>query len=505
MAGSQAPPPERLRRAVPGGAAWPWLPWVVMADVALVVLIMAAPGHPLTPAAAARFHAAKVQAVTTWTAAQAPLPANADHTFAQLYSVACPAASACTAVGSYTGSAGWRGLLLAKAGATWIATQAPLPAGAAADPYATPKSVACASASRCAAVGVYQDSSDRQQGLLLTGSGSSWTAAKAPLPAGGAAAPGTTLGSVACNSASASCVAVGTYQDASGNSQGILLTGSGSSWTAIEAPLLSGAGANPRVQLDSVKCPAATQCTAVGTYSDASFHTQGLLLTGSGSSWTATEAPLPADVTTGDPRVSLSSVACSSGSLCTAVGTYNDQSGAPQGLLLTGSGTSWAATEAPLPPPPPGSVNGISLQFRSVTCPAASECTAAGSRDNDGNGPGQAFLLTGTGSSWTATQAPHPGDAGMGPPLFQSVACASAAACLAVGRYGTASNHAAGLLISGAASSWSAIVAPMPSNGGAGSTVSAVACAKMASACVAVGYYLDRSANDQGLLLTGPP
>ena len=176
-------------------------------------------------AAAATFHAAKVQAVTTWTAAQAPLPANADHTFAQLSSVACPSASACTAVGSYTGSAGWRGLLLAKSGSSWTATQAPLPAGAAADPYATPKSVACASASACAAVGVYQDSSDSQQGLLLTGSGSSWTAAKAPLPAGAAANPGTTLGSVACNSASASCVAVGSYQDASGNSQGVLLTG----------------------------------------------------------------------------------------------------------------------------------------------------------------------------------------------------------------------------------------------------------------------------------------
>ena len=38
-------------------------------------------------------------------------------------------------------------------------------------PTRTPalKSVACASTSACAAVGAYQDSSDRQQGLLLTG------------------------------------------------------------------------------------------------------------------------------------------------------------------------------------------------------------------------------------------------------------------------------------------------------------------------------------------------
>jgi hypothetical protein len=253
---------------------------------------------------------------------------------------------------------------------------------------------------------VYQDSSNVQQGLLLTGSGSSWTAAKAPLPAGAAAVPGITLGSVACASGSASCVAVGSYQDASGNSQGVLLTGFGSSWTAIQAPLPSGAGANPRVELDSVTCPAASTCIAVGNYADASFsfNRPGLLLTGSGSSWTATQAPLPGNANS-SPNVFITSVACSSGSLCTAVGTYNDQSGgslgSQQGLLLTGSGTSWAATEAPLPPPPPGRYD---LQFGSVSCPAASACTAAGSRTDD-QGPGLAFLLTGTGSSWTVTQA----------------------------------------------------------------------------------------------------
>jgi hypothetical protein len=94
----------------------------------------------------------------------------------------------------------------------------------------------------------------------------------------------------------------------------------------------------------------------------------------------------------------------------------------------------------------------------------------------------------------------------MNPTYRPSVACASAAACLVVGGYDTASGKLAGLLISGAASSWSAIVAPVPSNSGApGPNVSAVACAKRASACVAVGYYPDKSINEQGLLLTGPP
>ena len=94
----------------------------------------------------------------------------------------------------------------------------------------------------------------------------------------------------------------------------------------------------------------------------------------------------------------------------------------------------------------------------------------------------------------------------MEPPFRPSVACASAAACLVAGSYHTASGNVAGLLISGAASSWSAIVAPVPSNAGPGTaSEQAVACAKKASACVAVGYYHDKTGNDQGLLLTGPP
>ncbi len=313
----------------------------VMAMAAVVAAALAGCG---TLRATGPLPATKAHTATTWTPAQAPLPANADHTFAQLYAVACPSALACTAVGSYTGSAGWQALLLTKSGTSWTATQAPVPVGAATDPYATPTKVACASATACAAIGSYTDSSNVQQGLLLTRSGSSWTAAQAPLPAGTAANLSPTLVSVACNSAS-SCVVVGSYEDASFNFHGLLLTGSGSSWIATQPPLPSGADPTGYVQLDAVKCPTATQCTAVGSYTDTAGHAQGLILTGYGSSWTATQAPLPANANT-DPRVAISALSCSSASACTAVGTYD---GAQQGLLLTGSGTTWTATEAPLP------------------------------------------------------------------------------------------------------------------------------------------------------------
>jgi hypothetical protein len=241
--------------------------------------------------------------------------------------------------GTYNDSSGNRpGLVLTGAGTSWTATEAPKPAGAGADPADDPAglgSVACSSASSCAAAGNYTDSSGNPQGWLLTGSGTSWTATEAPLPAGAAADPADELFSVACPSAS-SCVAVGSYTDSSGNRQGWLLTGSGTSWTATEAPLPAGAG-DELAGLYSVACPSASSCVAAGYYTDSSGNLQGLLLTGSGTSWTATEVPLPAGAAA-DPEAALYSVACPSASSCVAAGYYTDSSGNRQGVLISGAG-----------------------------------------------------------------------------------------------------------------------------------------------------------------------
>ena len=69
-------------------------------------------------------------------------------------------------------------------------------------------------------------------------------------------------------------------------------------------------------------CGSASQCIAVGG---------AQVLTDSGGSWTAAEAPLPAGASDGG----LMGVACVSASQCVAVGGYSDASGAEEGLLLT--------------------------------------------------------------------------------------------------------------------------------------------------------------------------
>jgi hypothetical protein len=440
--------------------------------------------------------AAGAQAASgTWADVKVPLPANADHTFAQLYSVACPSAKACTAVGAYTGSAGWRGLLLAKSGPAWTAAQAPVPTGAAADPYATITSVSCLTVSVCAAIGSYTDSSGNTQGLLLTRSGSAWKAAKAPLPPG--AAPSSVfLSGVRCASPSY-CVAVGFYTDSSsGNQQGFIVTGFGATWAATSAPLPADAGTPAQSHLESVGCSGPAACTAVGDYTDTLGDDNGLILTSSGSSWTATRAPLPSGVS---PPVSLAAVRCLAASLCVAVGEASVGRGY-RGLLVSGSGTTWSATAPPLPA---NSVTPPQAQLQTLACTVAT-CTVAGTYAPAGSNRA-GLITTGSGSTWTASKAPQPGNASQDPGTdLGSVSCTSAGACVIAGNYQTASRNNSSMLLLGSGSSWSLNQPPFPGNA-ANATISAVSCAKTATACIAAGFYLDHSGNDQALLITGPP
>jgi hypothetical protein len=452
-----------------------------VAAVAVVLAALAGPAAIAAPRA------------TAWTAAKAPLPAGAAASAgAGFFDVTCPSAALCVATGFYTDSAGnSQGLLLSGQGSTWAATKAPLPAGAVTTPSTQPlvSSVACSSGSACVAAGSYTDAAGNSRGLLLTGHGPSWTAIKVPLPAGAATSHSAVLTDVVCPSA-AECVAAGYYSDSAGGQQGLLLTGHGSSWTATKAPLPAGAGTSEDVGLYGVTCPSTATCVAVGAYnrnglllgghgsswtastavlpagastpvslsdvtcpSTATCVAAGrygisrgagwLLLTGHGSSWKAARTPLPADAT-GGPNPLLVQVSCPSAATCVAAGYYRTSGIGLQGFLLSGHGSSWTATKAPLPA---GTPAGAEVVINEVSCPSAATCVAAG---DDSGSKIQGLLLTGHGSSWTATQAPLPAGAATGPDAtLSNVTCVSAAECVAVGSYTDSSGHGQGMLLTG--------------------------------------------------------
>jgi hypothetical protein len=217
-------------------------------------------------------------------------------------------------------------VLLTESDGSWTAADPPPPATDSSlsyDVYA----VSCWSASQCVAVGDEPYSSD---GILLTDAGGSWTAAVAPLPSG---TSDPVLVGVSCSSAS-QCVAVG--WTASGPTTGLLLTEAGGSWTAAVAPVPADHYGNVD-EPDTVACPSDSMCLAAGTYADGTNAPQAMLLTDDDGSWTAAEAPVPADADGRTATPGLATISCSSASQCTAVGGFVNTSQAVDVMFLTWS------------------------------------------------------------------------------------------------------------------------------------------------------------------------
>ena len=388
-----------------------------------------------------------------------------------LNSVSCASPGNCTAVGQYgegSGTPGPQGLLLMEADGTWAAgVEAVLPANArSSDQSVALTSVSCPSAGNCTAVGSYLDSSPSFQGLLLSETGGTWgTGVEVSLPADNQGSGGGFLNSVSCASAG-NCTAVGYYYAPSpiySLSRGLLVSETAGSWAAgVEAPLPANAATDITTSdVGSVSCASPGDCTAVGTYSDNSDTTEGLLLTETAGSWaTGVEASLPANAATGGLGSSfvfyggsvlpLSSVSCAAPGDCTAVGSYPDSSGNMQGLLLTETGGTWAAgVEAALPADAATSPQGVNLD--SVSCASAGNCDAAGSYGVS-TGGGAPLVLTETAGSWaTGVEPSVPANAS--PASFvsiSSVSCASAGSCTSAGSYGASSGSYYGLLVGGA-------------------------------------------------------
>jgi hypothetical protein len=433
------------------------------------------------------------------------LPADAGaNTGTTLYSTACASAGNCSAVGTYVDSLGHsQGVLLSQSANVWSAgKKAPLPSDAASDPRVSILSVSCASADNCTAVGSYQSSSG-VQGLSLSESSGAWSAIHAPLPVDAAANPAVQLSWVSCTS-SGVCTAVGSYQGSSG-SEGLLLTESSGSWTAARATLPNDAGANPHVSLTALSCASAGDCVAIGSYADSLSHNQPLLESEASGSWTPIKPPLPADASTGGGH-RLLSVSCPAAGNCAVTGYYYDSSLRTQGPLLGESSGTWTPIKAS--PPFDAATNPL-VSVASVSCPSAGECTAAGNY-TDASNHSQGLALGESSGTWSAAiKAALHADAGTNPGAgLDSVSCASPGNCSAVGVYYDSSGNVQGLLLSESAWTWStAIKTALPDDAAPNPDVelNAVSCAT-AGSCSTVGDYVDNSkTSTPGLLVSAIP
>jgi hypothetical protein len=273
----------------------------------------------------------------------------------------------------------------------------------------------CTSAGNCVGIGSYKDTTNSVQALVATQSaGGAWQASELTLPAGANTTAGhqnANLKSVVCTSAG-NCVAAGNYLDTSSRREPMVATQSaGGAWQASELTLPANATTTASVQnsfLDSVACASAGNCVAVGSYRDTTGSTQALVATQSaGGAWQASELPEPANATTttGDQDANLDSVACASAGNCAAGGLYEDTTGSDQALVATQSaGGAWQASELSLPANANTTAAVQVANVNSVVCASAGYCAAVGFY-NDTTGSRQALVVSSVASLAVGTSS----------------------------------------------------------------------------------------------------
>jgi hypothetical protein len=356
---------------------------------------------------------------------------------AALSGVACTAAKSCTAVGRDGAST----LAEQYNGTTWVKQSSASPGATA----SVLLGIGCTGAASCIAVG-HQDNADKSAALIERWNGTTWTVKAAPSPV----AVGTNvLSSVSC--VASACTAVGGTSDfANGTLRSLIEHTSGAGWTVQTAVTPTGTAGG---YLGDVACATTKACIAVGTYIEQ----------WNGSVWSRQGFPHNA----GD-EVLLHGVSCPSATQCIAVGdTLNSKGYHPMALKLSGS--TWSNAKA---------VTGNGIMLDSVACPSATRCIVVGSQ---GSGSSlRSFAEQWNGSTWSAVPVPRP--AGTPPNALDSVSCASASNCMAVGSSNISGTvtHAIAERWNGAA--WSpSTIATVPDG-----VFTGVAC-RAAADCTAVG------------------
>jgi hypothetical protein len=225
----------------------------------------------------------------------------------------------------------------------------------------------------------------------------------------------------------------------------------------LALPASASAGASARAgaaipgDLNSVSCPAANECWAVGQ-SGGSTSPQAVMANWNGSAWTQTTVPAPQ----GAVATELISDSCASTSYCWAVGDYENSSGTFTPYGLNWDGTAWSVGSL-------GATAGVST----VSCDSTTDCWAEGTSSSS--------LDHWNGTTWNAVSAPA-----LGAPFEPALSCVSASDCWLVGANTTGGGT---LTAQWNGSTWSVVKTPTSKLGG--HFLPGVSCT--GTSCMAVG------------------
>ncbi len=258
-----------------------------------------------------------------------------------------------------------------------------------------------------------------------------------PLPNGAATSPGAqyaSLGALSCT-ASGSCLAVGSYTTAAGNVLPFTESVSNAAPSNPAAVQIPGNSLTPnQASLQFVSCWSTGSCAAVGSYQDASGDTEELavpIVGGMPESGVEVSLPPGSDSSMGPPG--LSGVACQSTGACLAVGSYFDTADS-QYAMVTPITNATVGAGMTISFPSNAAANGTGSDLSAVSCPPAGACLAIGwYTDTSGNADGLSVSFSGANVS-PGVQAAAPPDNSTAPfDHLEAVGCGTSGSCLAAG------------------------------------------------------------------------
>jgi hypothetical protein len=459
------------------------------------------------------------------TAIRAPLPRNAgSHYDLVLADIACVSPVNCVATGNlYERSGHFHGVFLVEKAGKWKVSEASVPRTIArrGRRFVSLGAVACPAAGHCVAVGTaHVGLLQMPTPLIFVQRRKGWRVTVPSTPLG---VKGAGLSLVSCPSRG-NCTAAGSFTNKAGTGEGLLMSERAGRWgRPVAAALPVNAAEHPEkkfgeeaAEIDSLSCPSASACAAVGLYTETHGSPEGLLLTKSRGRWArGLEAQLPANAVQPDgsyeyPVIGLGSVSCSSANDCAAVGGYGDAQSNQFGMSISEHAGSWApAQETPLPTnggPNPQQGNNASSPLGTIACPSTGACSAVG-YFLEKNGDNGVLLLNEQAGSWTASGLVFPAgvDERQGG-LLDSLACPSAGNCVAAGSYTTGINQYQPMLATEQNGRWmqgTAVPLPPGVTKRDSGDLNSISCPS-ANDCVAVGGYVRSGGypTQDGLIVT---
>jgi hypothetical protein len=380
-----------------------------------------------------------------------------------LPALGCASAGNCSAGGAYDdASSHTQGLVLNEVRGTWKApTKLIAPTGSASDPGLTVNSISCGAVGNCVAVGSYDDNKNYAQSFVASEVRGVWQRAREVLlPANAKGATQLSeVHSVSCWSAG-NCSAVGSYLDGIqpvGHSEGMVVNEVRGTWVrAQEVKLPTDANANPYALLNQITCTKG-RCVGVGSYIGANGTTQGLAVNGVNGTWAGGIAvALPANANA-YPVADVSEVACVSATNCTALGTYTNVTGQNEGFTVTELKGTWQrALAMSMPTDAATNPHTFFYGYGGLACASIGNCSAGG-QYLVGATQYEGFFINEVNGIWQpATQMKLPGGALMAGKNggVVAVSCRSAGNCSAGAAYFDGSSQYQALVINEVSNTW---------------------------------------------------